>query len=234
VTLSAKDAARIYVSFTGFRENDTQPYVFVSQDTGRTWRSIASNLPPECVNVIKEDPSDPNLLYVGTDLGVYVSRNAGRQWESLCATLPSTPVQDLTVQSRDSELVIGTFGRGAWILDIAPIRQAPTAPLFLYPLRPITLDTFPWDSVPGDRRGRPLARFVVASMKAGAATVTIKSASGEVMAQWSEALLRGANTLTWNLQTSRKTDISPGDYTVEVHLGEQTASGSLTVSRSRK
>ncbi|WP_395142266.1 WD40/YVTN/BNR-like repeat-containing protein [Armatimonas sp.] len=84
--ISPHNPRTLYLSFTGFRENDTRPYVFVSTDTGRTWRSIASNLPPECVNVIKEDPTDPKLLYVGTDLGVYLSRDAGQSWESLSAT----------------------------------------------------------------------------------------------------------------------------------------------------
>lgn len=231
VTLSAKDAATLYVSFTGFREDDTRPYVFVSNDTGQTWRSIASNLPNECVNVIKEDPTDPKLLYLGTDLGVYVSRDAGLRWESLCASLPSTPVQDLTVQSRESELVIGSYGRGAWILDLAPIRQPTTEPLFLYPIRPITLEPFPWDSVPGDRRGRPLARFSLVSAAPGAATITIKDALGALVRQWKAALLRGANTLVWDLQTERKADVPPGSYTIEVRLGSLTTTATFTVRR---
>lgn len=233
VTLSHHAAATLYVSFTGFRENDTRPYVFVSTDTGRTWRSIASNLPPECVNVIKEDPTDPKLLYVGTDLGVYLSRDAGQSWESLSATLPSTPVQDLTVQSRDSELVIGTYGRGAWILDLAPIRKPTSEPLFLYPIRDITLDPFPWDSVPGDRRGRPIARFSLVSDTAGVAMVTVTNASGSrLFLQWQANLLRGANTLTWDLQNERKTDVPVGVYQIEAKLGTHRTSTALTVRRS--
>lgn len=233
VTLSRREADTLYVSFTGFREDDTRPYVYLSTDRGKTWRPIVANLPPEAVNVIKEDPSDPNLLYVGTDLGVYVSRDRGQSWESLCATLPSTPVQDLTVQSHESELVIGTYGRGAWILDLTPIRKPSTEPLFLYPIRAITLDPFPWDSVPGDRRGRPIARFCVSSATAGAAKVVVKKATGEVVRQWRVVLWRGANTLTWDLQTQSKTDVAPGNYRVEVHVGALTATGSLTVQRSR-
>ena len=185
------------------------------------------------MNVIKEDPTDPKLLYVGTDLGVYLSRDAGQSWESLSATLPSTPVQDLTVQSRDSELVIGTYGRGAWILDLAPIRKPTSEPLFLYPIRDITLDPFPWDSVPGDRRGRPIARFSLVSDTAGVAMVTVTNASGSrLFLQWQAHLLRGANTLTWDLQNERKTDVSPGTYQIEAKLGTHHASITLTVRRS--
>jgi photosystem II stability/assembly factor-like uncharacterized protein len=234
VTLSHHDAATFYVSFTGFRESDTRPYVFVSTDTGQSWRSIASNLPPECVNVIKEDPTNPKLLYVGTDLGVYLSRDAGQSWESLSATLPSTPVQDLTVQSRESELVIGTYGRGAWILDLAPIRKPTREPLFLYPIREITLDPFPWDSVPGDRRGRPSARFCLVSDTGGAVTMTVTNAAGSVVRQWQATLLRGANTLTWNLQNERKTDVPAGAYHVEARLGTHRTSARLTMRRSEK
>jgi hypothetical protein len=74
VVASAKNAATLYVSFTGFREDDTRPYLFVSNNSGRTWRSVVSNLPQESVNVIKEDPTHADLLYVGTDLGVYRKR----------------------------------------------------------------------------------------------------------------------------------------------------------------
>ena len=93
---SAKQAGTIYASLTGFREDDTRPYVYVSTDTGRTWRSIAANLPQEAVNVIKEDPADPAILYVGTDLGVYVSRDRGARWESLSALLPTVAGLGLT------------------------------------------------------------------------------------------------------------------------------------------
>ena len=236
VTLSAKRVATIYVSFTGYREEDARPHLYASNDTGRSWRSIAANLPLGAVNVIKEDPTDPDLLYVGTDLGVYVSRDRGMAWESLNATLPTTPVQDLTVQSRASELVIGTYGRGAWILDLAPIRDRSgwtQAPLVLFPVRDVGQDWFPWESVPGDRRGRTEARMQMATTTAGCATISVADATGREVRRWQDTVVAGVNTLAWDLQAADKAgalkDAAAGKYVIEVSLGDLTASRPVTV-----
>ena len=237
VIVSHADASTLYVSFTGFRQDDTTPYLFVSRDTGRSWTSIAANLPREAVNVVKEDPLDPDLLYVGTDLGVYVSHDRGGSWESLSATLPSTPVQDLTIQSRDSELVIGTYGRGAWVLDLTPIRQRqrtpPPAPLHLFPIRAVVSDYFPWETVPNDRRGRNVARLQVASAGPAHATVLVTDSTRRVVRQWSAELRRGVNTLAWDMQGARGdgrlVDAAPGRYTVQVRTAAGEASGAIEV-----
>lgn len=237
VITSAKSEATLYVSFTGFREDDTRPYLFVSNDTGRTWRSIASNLPQESVNVIKEDPVNADLLYVGTDLGVYVSFDRGGRWESLSGTLPSTPVQDLTVQSRDHELVIGTYGRGAWILDLTPIRNrtAVTAatPLLIFPTRTVISDYFPWETVPGDRRGRNVARVPIATVVAGIASVSVSDSTGRVVRRWQASVTTGVNTLVWDLQSERAAggfeDARAGRYTLEVGVGNARASRAVEV-----
>ena len=237
VILSAHDAARMYVSLTGFREEDTRPWVFASNDTGRTWRSIAGNLPLESVNVIKEDPVDEDILYVGTDLGVYVSRDRGAHWESLSGTLPSTPVQDLTVQSRDNELVIGTFGRGAWILDLTPIRDRAAAPasatLRLYPIRDVIAEYWAWETVPGDRRGRNVARVQLASAVAGAATVSVSDSTGRVVRRWEAAVTAGITTLVWDLQAERTSggleDARAGSYSIAVRVGRADATGVIQV-----
>lgn len=237
VALSAHDAARLYVSFTGYREDDARPLVFVSTDTGRSWRSIAANLPLESVNVIKEDPTDADILYVGTDLGVYVSRDRGGRWESLSATLPTTPVMDLTIQLREGELVIGTYGRGAWLIDLAPVRDhalaAGGAPLRLYPMRDVTLDWFPWETVPGDRRGRRSARVQVAAAAAGRATIAVQDSAGRAVRHWEVELERGANTIVWDLQASgadgELKDAAAATYVVEVRQGAARVAGSLVL-----
>ncbi len=234
---STHDRSRLYVSFTGFRENDSTPYVFVSDDLGTSWRSIAANLPMEAVNVIKEDPADAEILYVGTDLGVYVSRDRGGRWESLSATLPSTPVMDLTVQARERELVIGSYGRGAWILDLVPVRDrsqdVSARPLTIYPVRDVVSDYFPWETVPGDRRGRNSASIQVAAAAAGPATVSVTNTDGIVVRRWDVSLTRGVNTLTWDLQATRPNgDLQAAPaatYTVRVTAGTATTSGTVRV-----
>jgi photosystem II stability/assembly factor-like uncharacterized protein len=123
IIASVHEPGRAYLSQTGFREDDFESYLFRSDDFGDTWVPIVGNLPAESVNVIQEDPDVPDLLYVGTDLGVYVSGDGGSTWNSLCARLPTTPVHDLDVHPRDGDLVIGTHGRSVFVLDLAPVRR---------------------------------------------------------------------------------------------------------------
>ena len=122
---SAYDPATVYLTLSNRREDDHRVYVYRSRDYGTTWESLAANIPPSPVNVIREDPKNRQVLYCGTDLGVYVSVDAGKSWRSLQANLPaSVSVQDLFVHPRDNKLVIATYGRGVWVLDdITTIQQ---------------------------------------------------------------------------------------------------------------
>jgi photosystem II stability/assembly factor-like uncharacterized protein len=123
VVASRHDVATVFVSMTGYRYDEFATYVYMSRDFGKTWISIASNLPADPVNVIGEDPGDRHILYIGTDTGVYASTDQGRTWQSLCANLPTIPVYDLVVHPRDGELVIGTHGRSVFVADISSVRD---------------------------------------------------------------------------------------------------------------
>jgi photosystem II stability/assembly factor-like uncharacterized protein len=107
---------RVYVTLNGYRSDNFEPFVFVSEDKGATWQPIAGNLPLEPVNVIKEDPKNPDLLYVGTDGGLYVSFDRGKTYRAWQTGMPrSVPVHDLAIQQRDNELVVGTHGRSLYV-----------------------------------------------------------------------------------------------------------------------
>ena len=123
VAASMHDDRTVYATLTGYHEDDFSTYVFVSGDSGRTWKSIAANLPAESVNVIREDPDDADILYIGTDLGIYVSLDKGGRWQSLCSNLPTTAVHDIAIHQSERELVIGTHGRSAFVLDIKSISK---------------------------------------------------------------------------------------------------------------
>ncbi|MCJ7580515.1 MAG: hypothetical protein MUP98_08260 [Candidatus Aminicenantes bacterium] len=123
VIASQHEAGTVYVSFTGYREDDFEKYLYMSADFGNTWVSIAGNLPSESINVIREDPQDKNILYVGTELSVYVSLDRGQRWHSLSNHLPTTPVHDLVIHPRENEMVIGTHGRSCFVLDVKPIQN---------------------------------------------------------------------------------------------------------------
>ena len=110
----------VYVTQNGKRNDDFAAYVWKSEDYGKTWKDISSNIPAGTVNVIREDPNTPGVLYVGTDNGVFVSKNDGESW-SVLGDLPSTYVHDLIIHPRDNIIVIATHGRGMWALDANPI-----------------------------------------------------------------------------------------------------------------
>jgi photosystem II stability/assembly factor-like uncharacterized protein len=123
VRASRHHVATVYACLTGYREDDFETYLYVSDDYGKSWKSLKGNLPAESVNVIVEDPRSPDILYIGTDLGVYVTRNKGKGWISLCNNLPTSAVSDLALQPRDLELVAGTHGRSIFILSIKNIAR---------------------------------------------------------------------------------------------------------------
>jgi hypothetical protein len=127
VEFSHADKATAYVSFTGYREDDFRPFLFKTTDGGRTWHSISSNLPNQCVNVVKQDPRRAQTLYVGTDLGCYVSLDDGASWKPLPG-FGKLPVVDLLVHPRERDLIIGTHGRGILIMDdVTPFQETTEA-----------------------------------------------------------------------------------------------------------
>ena len=115
---SKYNTATIYATLNDRREDNITSYIFKSIDFGKTWVSIKGNLPPSPVNVIREDPSQKNSLYCGTDLGVYISRNGGKNWTPVNNNLPAViSVQDLFIHPQTNQLVIATYGRGIFVLD---------------------------------------------------------------------------------------------------------------------
>jgi hypothetical protein len=120
------DTATVYVTFDNHRENDFRPYVYVSNDFGRTFRSISNNLPTggaDFVHVVREDPASRDLLFLGSDVGAYVSTDRGGSWQRFMTGLPTVPVHDLEIHPRDRELIAATHGRSIWIVDVAPLEQ---------------------------------------------------------------------------------------------------------------
>ena len=119
------DAATCYLAVDGHRFDDLKPYIFVPRDYGATWAPSAVNLPPVGnVNVIREDPKNKDLLYVGTEYGLFVSFNGGGEWKRFMSGLPTIRVDDILIHPRDNDLVLGTHGRGIFIMDdITPLQQ---------------------------------------------------------------------------------------------------------------
>jgi photosystem II stability/assembly factor-like uncharacterized protein len=158
VIASAQNEGTVYATFDGHRSNDFKPYVLKSTDYGKTWVSIASNLPVSSVQVIREHPRAPSLLFVGNEIGAYYSGNGGRSWSKLQYNLPTVPVHDIRIHPRENDLVIGTHGRGIFIIDdITPLErlseaERASAPMYLFPVKPALLFNLN-NSYPGGLRG---------------------------------------------------------------------------------
>ncbi len=121
VVASEHDEATVYVAQQGRYDEDFAVRLYKSTDYGRTFRSIAGNIPGGPINMIREDPVNANVLYAANDFGVYVTTNGGGRWEVLGGNLPSVAVMDFIVHPRDRMLVIGTHGRGVWAIDVSRI-----------------------------------------------------------------------------------------------------------------
>ena len=120
------DAGTAYVTADHHQDDDYSPYVYMTTDFGKTWRSIRGDLPDRAwwTHVIREDPRNRNLLYLGTEAGVYASWNRGVNWVSLRGELPVVPVRDMQIHPRDNDLLLATHGRGLYILDdLTPLQK---------------------------------------------------------------------------------------------------------------
>ncbi|MEM7454984.1 MAG: hypothetical protein AAF456_11595 [Planctomycetota bacterium] len=123
VEASAFNEGTVYMTMNGKRDNDFQVYVYRSDNYGETWEDISEGIPGGPVNVIREDPWDGDVLYVGTDMGVYVSTDRGDSWNVLGKGIPITFVHDLAIQRREKVMVAATHGRGMFTISIRGIER---------------------------------------------------------------------------------------------------------------
>ncbi|MEL7065407.1 MAG: glycosyl hydrolase, partial [Bacteroidota bacterium] len=144
ITPSRYDAATAYITVDLHQMGDFDPYVYKTSDYGNSWQYISGGVPKSVssfCHVIKEDPKMKGMLYLGTDNALYISPDDGKNWMPLQNNLPPAPVYWLEIQERFDDLVVGTYGRGYWIMDdIAAIRgyfrNAQSEEMHLFSLRP--------------------------------------------------------------------------------------------------
>lgn len=151
IYLSRHDVNVLYVAYNHHKYGDFKPYIFKSTNKGLTWTNIGNNLPERgSVYAIEEDHVKGDLIFCGTEFGVFFSPNGGQRWKKLGAGLPTIAVRDIAIQERENDLVLGTFGRGFYVMDdYSALRQientAPTEMATIYPIR----DALMWEqSVP--------------------------------------------------------------------------------------
>jgi photosystem II stability/assembly factor-like uncharacterized protein len=211
VTASSHKRGRIYVALNGYRWDNFKAMAYVSEDYGETWTTIANTLPDEPINVIKEDPSNESLLYIGTDHGVYFSLNKGAEFMLLDKKLPNVPVHDLVIQKEAKELVIGTHGRSLYKTNINHLQKLDkellSKAVHIFNLNDLTYSNN-WGSVSSWNKwfgyNEPQVTIPVYVKAAGSALIEIKTETGVVVRQEPTNLVKGLNYIEQKLVLEEK------------------------------
>ncbi len=205
---------RVYLTASGLNQDEVGCRLFVSENLGLTWTSLAAGLPDEVAYCIVEDPTNENILYAGLLRGVYVSVDRGRTWALLGPNLPAAAVSDLVIQEREMDLVASTYGRGIYVMNVRPIQDifgkgAVAADTLFDPpavCRPWTNDTHR-DSSLRTLEKVPLTFYLTSPRDV---TLSVHDAKGLEVKSWRLSGKLGFNQLRWDLVV--KTADSPEAY----------------------
>jgi hypothetical protein len=213
---SRYDAATAYLIVDGHQENNFDPWVYKTNDFGRTWKLIVNGLPKNPISyahIIREDPVRRGLLYLGTEQAVYVSFDDGEHWQSLRLNMPPAPIYGMVIQQHFNDLVIGTYGRGFWILDdITPLQQVTAqvaaANVHLFPPRPAyrfagrTVNySMSDDQTAGQNPPYGAGiNYWLRSAAQNAPTLAILDAAGKTVRTLQGTRAAGVNRVYWDLQ----------------------------------
>ena len=255
VEASHFDPAVAYVAFDGHRDNVFKPFVFKTTDFGKTWIDIASNLPQnEVIRVIREDPKNKSLLFLGTETGVWYSLSGGEKWYRLNEGMPTVSVYDLVIHPRENDLIAATHGRSLFILDdISPLQQLTPAiadeKAWLFHQKPAIL----WaNKSRGAQRGhfwyagknppsiKPVSSLPRAVFENGALihfylkdtsepiSIQIMDQSGTLSTTLPVENKKGIRQIRWNLKFDKK-EAPPGLYHLTLKVGQDSYHSSLEV-----
>lgn len=219
------DSATAYVAVDGHRTDDLHPYIFVTHDLGRTFQRVTGDLPSsDNVQVIREDPKNPRLLYVGTEFGMFISLDAGATWNRARGGFPTVRTDDILIHPRDGDIIVATHGRGIWIGDdITPLQQfgerERSADPHLFDVRPAvayrrdyeadqcrpTLPCLGQAVFAGENAPAGTAiSYYVPSSAAGTARVTVTDISGRTVCESQVSASAGINRVQWTLSDFRR------------------------------
>ncbi len=256
---SKHDAATAYVVFEDHRRGDWTPWIYRTENFGDDWVALSTSDIRGFVHVIEEDPEEPRLLFVGTEFGLFISLDRGATWMPWRHGIPAAPVRAVMVHPRDHDLVIGTHGRAAFILDdIRPLRElarnpeVPEATLHLFSPPPALqveiAERIGYRSTGhamffGENRprGALLSFWAGPSFSASSVRVEVTNTEGEVIRSLREPATKGLNRITWDLRMDFPDPgegffspsgpmALPGEYTVGISAVGAFSETTLTVS----
>jgi hypothetical protein len=238
-----------YLAIDRHRNDDRDPYVFVTTDFGATWKSLTANLPAGGpVRVIRADARNPRLLYLGTEFGLYLSLDGGKRWLRLRNGFPTVAVHDLVVHPRERELVIATHGRGLYILDVAPLQELTPAVAarnaHLFEVKPTTLAASRTRREPQGAKifagqdppqGATLSYYVRVPL-GKPIRITLTDALGKPVRVLQGSKDAGLHRLTWDLSrilwrgfTASHERVSPGEYMAVLEAANQVCKQKIKV-----
>ncbi|WP_395373752.1 WD40/YVTN/BNR-like repeat-containing protein [Marinicella sp. W31] len=207
IIASPHEEKSAWLALNNYRNDDIEPYLYFTDNLGKSWQRKSAGLPNETINVVKEDPTNKDLVYVGTDKGIYVSNDRGDSWHMLGGDLPTVPVHDLVVHPRENELVLGTHGRSVFIADLKPVQaldqKLKDEQLSIYPIKEITTKgnwrsrPWRWQNTDSEEQTMPV---YIWSQQDGAGTLEILDAEERVVFKQNIDVKKGINKWQWNYQ----------------------------------
>ena len=199
---------RVYATLNGYRWDDFTPYVYMSDNYGATWKSISNNLPASPVNVIREDSTNENILYLGTDNGAYVTFNNGDSWEVFSHGLPNVAVHDMVVQAEAKDLVLGTHGRSLYVADISLLQKITSSNMNSIVLGSIDSVNHSgrWGSSFSKWRDtyEPSVNLQFYSPQSGKAIISVLTEDNKELQQYFTDVTKGVNTFEYDVSVSEK------------------------------
>ncbi|WP_281989775.1 WD40/YVTN/BNR-like repeat-containing protein [Aquimarina aggregata] len=209
VVASSHKKERVYVTLNGYRWDDFKTYVYVSENYGQTWKNIGETIPMSPVNVIKEDPDNENVIYLGTDNGAYVSLNKGQKWHAFSKGLPNVAIHDLVIQPKAKDLILGTHGRSIYKTNIEAI-QLLDSEIMKKELHVFEMSRIKWSEQWGVswskwlKPDEPSSTIQFYTTTAGSFSVQITTESGKVLQELSVKADKGFNYVNYDLTITEK------------------------------
>ena len=222
VYASSHNEKVIYASLNGYRWDNFSPYLYKSENYGKTWTSLSSNLPDSPINVVIEDNVNQNILYVGNDHGVYVSLDSGTNWEPFSSGLTSAAVHDLVIQKDENHLLVGTHGRSIYLTEIEKIQglsdEILKSSLYIYPLKSIRkLPSWGVKRSVWSEPNNPSLELTIFSSSKKDYQLSIIDTEGNTIYNVSDKLDRGFNFIDYNLKHNQNNNddfLDKGSYKV--------------------
>ncbi len=232
---------RAYLVKTGFRNDDFNPYIYRTDDFGKTWTDISSNLPEQSISAFYEDDSNPELLFLGNDGGVYFTLSGGSQWLAMKNNMPNVPVKDILIHPLERDLIVGTYGRGVFVTDIYPFQEL-TEDLLKEDIHLFDIEAKPawnyseqawWGNhgpfqnnefrTPNEENGLHIYYYLGKDSQ-NDVLLEITDGEGKLMEEMEGNSFQGIHKLVWNTS-----DANPGTYKVSLKEGKNEISKNAVV-----